>query len=80
MKITYEEKVVERTILVSDIVIGTVFGGILNYDSVYLRVFSGVVDLQNPCRDWPVGKTLSISLYRELDAELIVSPKEVDKE
>ena len=81
MLITYEKKVEDRTVHASDIEEGTVFSGVIAQPSLYLKVHNGVIDLVNPRRTrCPIKNGLGVSSYQELDAELIVSPKEVDKE
>ena len=77
MKIKYEtngKKKDEKNI--SDIRIGTVFGGIILWDSVYLKINDIVVDLQYPQASWhsdmPQKDCVMVYNYKELDADVVV--------
>jgi len=73
MKIRYEA---ERNNKVSeDIEIGTVFAGTtpMGAKSIFLKAFSGIVDLEDPGKTWGSPSAV-IRNYKELNVELVVLP------
>lgn len=78
IKIKYETGEKKEAVKkVTDIPVGAVFSGTIVGNSIYLRDYEGIVDLQYPRNTWPKQTPVPIvSNYRELNAELIVSEKE----
>ncbi len=66
-------------IRVYDIPIGEVFRGFINErsgNSIFLRMFHGVVDFNNPRLVWSESDNLTVTNYTPVDAELIIKNKE----
>lgn len=59
---------------------GTVFEGMIEpgIREVFLRTYDGIVSLTNPRRTWSAVQ--SISCYRQLKAELVITGTMIDDE
>ena len=76
------DKVIET--LVKEIAIGTVFSGKITHDhnSIYLRIWEGIVDLKRPNHTWnivemerncPKAPPLKVEKFTALDATLMIN-------